>query len=387
MENFIFHNATKILFGKDTEHKVGQEIKAYGKKILFIYGSGSIKKTGLYDNITKSLKEERVSFVELAGVKPNPRLGLVEEGINICIKENIGAILAVGGGSVIDTAKAIGIGAKYQGNVWDFFEGKAQIKSTIPVGVILTIPAAGSETSKTTVITNEVGGYKRSVSDNFIRPKFAILNPELTYSISNKQTAAGSVDIISHVFERYFTNVNNVDLTDKLCEAVLKTLIKNIPVVLNEPENYAARAEIMWAGTLAHNDLLDTGRIGDWGSHMIAHEISGLYDMTHGATLSIVFPAWMKYVYKNNIMRFVQFAQRVWNVEPDYYDLDTTALKGIEKTKEFFKDTGLPISLTEANVPFDRIDELAIKCTEGGPVGNFARLRKEDVMGILKLAQ
>ncbi len=386
MENFIFQNETKIIFGKNTEKGVEKEILEYGKKILLHYGGGSIKRTGLYNTVVKSLKEADIDFIELSGVKPNPRLSLVKKGIEICKEKDIDLILAVGGGSVIDSAKAIAAGAKYEGDVWDFFEGKDKPKEVIPIGVILTIPATGSETSDTTVITNEDGYYKRAFSDNILRPKFAILNPELTYTLPSYQTAAGGVDIMSHVFERYFTNTKNVDLTDRLCEAALKTMIKNIPLALENPTNYAARAEIMWTGTIAHNGLLGTGRIEDWGSHMIAHELSGIYDLTHGAALSIIFPAWMRYVYGCNTNRFLQYASRVWNLDVDFEDNTKTILKSIEVTKNFFKSLGMPTSLKDANIPDDRIEEMAEKCTEKGPVGNFKKLYKKDVIEIFRLA-
>lgn len=386
MENFIFQNETKIIFGKDTELEVGVEVSGYGKKILFHYGGGSIKRTGLYDKVVQALKDNAVSFIELSGVKPNPRISLVKEGIELCKRENIDFILAVGGGSVIDSAKAIAAGVKYSGDVWDFFEGKAEVKEAIPIGTILTIPATGSETGDTTVITNEDGWYKRALSHPTLRPKFAILNPELTFTLPDYQTAAGGVDIISHVFERYFTNTPNVDLTDRLCEATLKCMIKNLPIALEKPDNYAARAEIMWAGTIAHNGLLGTGRAEDWASHMIGHEISAIYDLTHGATLSIVFPAWMEYVYLENIDRFVQYSTRVWNVEMDYDNPERTALEGIRKTKEFFKKIGMPTSLSEANIPGDKIEEMAEKCVLSGPVGNIKKLYKDDVIKILEMA-
>lgn len=314
MENFQFQNETKIIFGKHTELEVAKEVSKYSKKVLLHYGGGSIKKIGLYDKVVQSLNDNDISFIELSGVKPNPQLSLVKEGINICKKENIDFILAVGGGSVIDSGKAIAAGVKYSGEVWDFYEGKAEVGEIIPIGTILTIPATGSETGDATILTNEEGWYKRALSHPNLRPKFAILNPELTFTLPSYQTAAGGVDIMSHVFERYFTNTLDVDLTDKLCEGTLKSIIKNVPIALEEPDNYAARAEIMWAGTIAHNGLLGTGRVEDWSSHMIAHEISAIYDLTHGATLSIVFPAWMEYVYLDNINRFAQFAMRVWGL-------------------------------------------------------------------------
>lgn len=387
MKNFIFRSATKIIFGKDTENQVGAEAARYGNKILLHYGGGNIKKYGLYDRVLKSLKDANLEVIELGGVHPNPRLSMVRKGIDICRKEKIDSILAVGGGSVIDSAKAIAIGMPYNGDIWDFYAGKAVVDKTIPVGVVLTISAAGSEASNSSVITNEEGLYKRGLTSDFLRPEFAILNPEITYTLSPYQTACGIVDIMAHVMERYFTKVQNVDLTDRLCEATLKAVISNAPVVLREPENYNARAEIMWAGTIAHNDLLSTGRIGDWASHGISHELSGIYDIAHGAALSIVFPAWMKYVYKEDPERFAQFASRVWDVEPDFRDIGKTVLEGIKRLEGFYKRIGLPTTLRGANIPCDRLEEMAEKCTERGPRGNFVPLKKDDVLEILKLAK
>lgn len=387
MENFVFQCTTKVIFGRGTESNVGKEVKKHTSKILLHYGSGSIKKYGLYDTVIKSLEEEGIKIIELSGVKPNPRLSLVKEGIKICRENKIDFILAVGGGSVIDSAKAISIGVPYSGDVWDFFSGKAEARKSLPVGVILTIPAAGSEASKYLVITNEEGWHKKVYFNEIIRPKFAILNPELTFTLPPYQTAAGAVDIISHVMERYFTEVQHVDLTDRLCEATLKTVIKNTPIVLREPDNYNARAEIMWAGTIAHNDLLDTGRIKDFGSHRIENVISGIYDVTHGAGLSVIFPAWMKYVYKYNVERFAQFAVRVWNVDPCFESLEELALEGIKRLVNFFKEISLPTTLEELNISDERFDEIASRCTELGPVGNLKKLYKNDVVSILKLAQ
>jgi hypothetical protein len=276
-----------------------------------------------------------VEFIELGGVQPNPRLSLVKQGIELCRKHNIDFILAVGGGSVIDSAKAIAVGVPYEGDVWDFYSGKAVPEKALPVGVVLTIPAAGSEASKSSVITNEDGWYKRGLNVEIIRPKFAIMNPEITFTLPPYQTACGAADIMAHVMERYFTHQKDVDFTDRLCEATLKTIIKNVPIVLEEPENYQARAEIMWASTIAHNDLLSTGRIGDWASHAIEHELSGIYDVPHGAGLAVVFPAWMKYVYKEDVDRFVQFATRVWDVEMDFSNPERTALEGIYRLTQF----------------------------------------------------
>ena len=387
MENFTFRNTTKIIFGKDAESRVGVEAARYGNKILLHYGGGSIKKYGLYDRILKSLKDAGLEIIELGGVQPNPRLSLVKRGIDICRKEKIEFILAIGGGSTIDSAKAIAVGIPYNGDVWDFFTKKVVVEKVIPVGVILTIPAAGSESSSNSVITNEEGLYKRVVGSDMLRPRFAILNPEITYTLPPNQTVCGVSDIMAHIMERYFTTVKDVDLTDRLCEATLRTVINNTPIVLEEPENYSARAEIMWASTIAHNDLLSTGRIGDWASHGIEHELSGIYDIPHGAGLSAIFPAWMKYVYRKDPERFAQFAVRVWNVEPDFRDVEKTALEGIKRLKNFYREIGLPITLKEMNIAYDRLEEMAEKCTEEGPRGNFVRLDKNDVLEILKLAR
>lgn len=387
MQNFVFQNATKIIFGKDTEKEIGKETAPFGKKVLLHFGGGSIKQSGLYDTVVTSLKEHNIEIYELGGVKPNPRVSLVREGIAICKEHNVDLILAVGGGSVIDSAKAIAAGVNYDGDVWDFFTGKASVTNCLPIGVVLTIPAAGSETSAGTVITNEDGLYKRSTGHETMRPKFAILNPVLTYTLPPYQTACGITDMIAHILERYFTTQKNVELTDRLCEATLKTIIHNAHTVIEQPENYDARAEIMWAGTIAHNDSLSTGRIGDWASHDIEHEISGIYDVAHGAGLAIVFPAWMKYVYRNDLNRFAQFAHRVWDVEIDLHDIEKTALAGIKKTQQFFSSIGMPITLKEANIGPEHIEEMAKKATERWPLGNFVKLHEQDVAQILHLAK
>ena len=386
MRDFEFLSPTKIIFGRNSEAKVGREVKNYSRKILLHYGKGSIIRTGLYDRVVKSLKEEGIDFIELGGVQPNPRVSLVREGIEICRKNGINFILAIGGGSVIDSSKAIAVGVPYSGDVWDFYAGKMEPKTALPVGVVLTIPAAGSEASKSSVITNEDGWYKRSINTEIIRPRFAIMNPEVTFTLPPYQTACGAADIMAHVMERYFTNDKGVNFTDRLCEATLKTVIYNVPIVLKKPDDYDARAQIMWASTIAHNDLLSTGRTGDWASHGIEHELSGIYDIPHGAGLAIVFPAWMKYVYKHNIERFIQFAINVWNVEPNFESPERIALEGVERLKRFFKDIGLPTSLSEANIGEDRLEEMATKATERGELGEFVKLKKEDVLNILRSA-
>lgn len=386
MLNFEFHNATKIIFGKDTQHLVGREVKAHTNKILLHYGSGSIKKTGLYDQIIDRLKAEGIEIIELSGVKPNPRLSLVREGIEICRKHQIDFILAVGGGSPIDSAKAIAAGVPYPGDVWDLFIGKGSIQQALKVGVILTIPAAGSEASTASVITNEEGWYKRAIGHNLLRPVFSILNPELTFTLPDYQTAAGITDMMAHIMERYFTTVTHVDLTDRLCEATLRSIIQNARKVFKDPNNYDARAEIMWAGTIAHNDLLGTGRQDDWATHGIEHELSGIYDLTHGAGLAIIFPAWIKYVYHVQPERFAQFAARVWDVECDFYNQEAMIMEGISKLKSFFSEIGMPVSLSEVDIDASRFDEMANKAVEKGPMGSFKKLNKDDVLKILELA-
>jgi alcohol dehydrogenase len=389
MENFIFNNPTKIIFGRGTEQQVGQEVARYSHKILLHYGGGSIKASGLYDTVVKSLKENKVEFVELAGVKPNPRLSLVYEGIRICREQKIGFILAVGGGSVIDSAKAIASGVPYDGDVWDFYIGKAVVEQALPVGTILTIPAAGSESSTGTVITKEEDNLKRAFDSDYIYPRFSILNPELAFTVPAFQAACGGADIMAHLMERYFTNAHPVELTDRLIEGALKTIINNLPVVLAEPRNYDAWAEVMWTGTVAHNNLLNTGRIGDWASHKIEHELSGMYDIAHGAGLAMVIPAWMKYVYNHDLNRFVRFAVQVWNVENDYFNPEKTALEGISRLERFWESAGLAVRLSAAGIDDKHFEEMANGCTNNGgrAIGRFVALQQKDVVAIYKLAQ
>lgn len=388
MNNFSFQNATKIIFGKGTEESVGEETKLHASKILLHYGGGSIKQSGLYDRVTASLKKSGVAFVELAGVKPNPRLSLVKEGIKICRDNGINFILAVGGGSVIDSAKAIAVGVPYSGDVWDFYDGKGTPKEALKVATVLTIPAAGSEASPSSVISDDEKQLKRGLTVELIRPVFSIMNPELTYTLPAYQTACGAADIMAHIMERYFTNTTDVELTDRLCEATMKTLINNVSQILKKPDDYASRAEVMWTGCIAHNDILGTGRDGDWGSHMIEHEISAIYDVAHGAGLAVVFPAWMKYVYKHNVNRFVQFASRVFNVEIDFNNPEKPALEGIRRLEMFFESIGLPVRLSQMNIKEDKISEMAAKSSQNDSfaVGNFVKLKTSDVAEILKLA-
>ena len=371
------------------ELQAGAETALHAKKVLLHYGGGSVKKSGLYDRVKKALSDAGVEIVELGGAQPNPRLKLVKEGIALCREKGIEFILAVGGGSVIDSAKAIAVGVPYSGEVWDFYDGKAVPQNALPVGVILTIPAAGSESSPSSVITNDDGAFKRGLTVELIRPVFAIMNPVLTFTLPAYQTACGAADIMAHIMERYFTNTTHVEFTDRLCEAGLKTIISNVHDVLKNPEDYGARAEVMWTGSVAHNDLFGTGREGDWASHMIEHEISGIYDVAHGAGLAVVFPAWMKYVYKHNVQRFVQFANRVWNVDIDHENPERTALEGINRLERFFTSIGLPVTLPQLGVKDDRFDEMAKKCTRNDSftVGGFVKLKSNDVHEILKLAK
>jgi len=387
LENFIFKNETKIIFGKGTENTVGKEILKYGKKVMFHYGGGSIKKSGLYEKIMKSLNESGLNVFELGGVKPNPVLGLVREGIKICRENDIDFILSAGGGSVIDSAKTIAMGVNYEGDIWDFFEGKANLESAIPTGVILTIPAAGSESSVVTVITNEEGLIKRGFHSSMLLPKFAILNPELTFTLPVFQIACGAADILAHTFERYFTQSKNVDLTDRMCEGLMKSVIYNSKIAINDPGNYDAMAELMWAATIAHNGILGTGRIEDWASHKFGHELSALYGITHGASLAVMFPAWMKFVYKYNIERFAQFAVRVFNIDANFNDEERLALAGIKELENFFRDIGLPTTLKELNVPSDNFELMAGKAVVRGTIGNFIKINKEDAVKIFELAK
>jgi alcohol dehydrogenase YqhD (iron-dependent ADH family) len=387
MENFRFHNSTEIIFGKETENSAGSEIKKYAGTVLLHYGGDTIKKIGLYEKVIRSLKNEGIKYFELSGVEPNPTLTKIYEGIKICRDNDIKFILAIGGGSVIDSAKAIAIGVPFEGDVWDFFMGKAKPKDAIALGVILTVPAAGSESSVVTVIKNEKTLMKKGLHCHMMLPKFAILNPELTFSISAFQTACGAADILAHVMERYFTQTKKADLTDRLCEGTMRCVIENTPIVLANPKDYDSRAEIMWASTIAHNGILGTGRVEDWGSHKLGHELGAVYGVAHGASLAVIFPAWMKYVYKYNIKRFVQFADRVWGIDPCFGTEEEVALKGIGSLVQFHREIMLPVTLKELGITDDRFAEMAEKELQWGTIGNFVKLNKEDIINIFKIAK
>lgn len=387
MNNFTFYAPTYFDFGRGTEQHVGMRIKQFGgTNVLLHYGGGSIKRSGLYDRVAKCLEDEGIPYGELGGVQPNPRSGLVYEGIDMCRSGGYDFILAVGGGSVIDSAKAIAAGTCYEGDFWDFYTKKAEIKKALPVGTILTIAAAGSEGSTNTVITNEKTGFKKGAGSDVLRPRFSILNPELTCTLPPYQTAAGATDIMIHICERYFSNTEEVEITDRLCEAVLKTMIYETPRVIRDTDHYEARANIMWAGMLAHNNVCGVGRVQDWASHHIEHELSALYDVTHGAGLAVIAPAWMRYVLTINPHKLVQFAERVWDIPPQQTE-EQTALKGIEAFEAFLKSIGMPLTFAEIGASGKDIDTLTQKLLEGKETeGNYVKLAAEDVKKIYHYA-
>ncbi|GAA0180402.1 iron-containing alcohol dehydrogenase [Clostridium sediminicola] len=386
MENFTFKSATKIIFGKDAENTVGEHVIKHSRKVLIHYGGDYLKEFGILDRIIKSLEKNGVECVVLDGVVPNPRLSLVYKGIEICKKENIDFVLAIGGGSAIDSSKAIALGTKYDGDVWDFYSGKATPKEALKVGTILTIPGSGSEMSESSIITNEEKNLKCGIDCELIVPEFSILNPEMCYTIPPYFMSCGIADILSHLFERYFTPTKSSVLSDYLLEGAMKAILEVGPKMKKEPKNYDNCAEIMWLATVSHNGMLDAGRITDWASHRIEHEISALYDITHGAGMAIIFPAWMKYVKNVNIDRFVQLATRVFGVENEN-NKEIVVEKGIACLEEFFKSLGLKITLTEAGIPVDRFEEMEIKAIGNSDhIGNFKQLKKGDIVEILKLA-
>lgn len=389
MENFNFHSPTEFVFGKGRENGCGIYVKKYGgHKVLVHFGSGSVVRSGLLDRIKASLEKEGVPYVLLGGVQPNPRDTKVYEGIELCRREGIDLILAVGGGSVIDSAKAIAIGVPYKGDFWDFYSGKAVPEAALPVGTVLTIAAAGSEGSGDSVITKEDGMWKRGTGSTLLRPKFSIMNPELTCTLPAYQTACGATDIMAHVFERYFTNTPEVEITDRLCEAVLLTMVNETPCVIKDPNNYDARANIMWAGTVAHTNICGVGREQDWNSHGIEHELSGLYDCAHGAGLAVVMPSWMEYVMKHDVNRFANMAVRVFGVAMDENNPENTAFEGIKAFRRFLHDIGMPINFIEIGAKEEDIPVLVEKfgLGETGRTGGFVQLSSEDVKAILKIA-
>lgn len=391
MLNFDFHNPTRIIFGKDTQKQIGALLKPHARKVLLHYGGSSIKKSGLYDTVIASLKESDVDFVELGGVVPNPRLSLVHEGIALCKKENVDLILAVGGGSVIDSAKAIAIGFYYEGDVWEVYEQRKPTSRALPVATVLTIPAAGSEASDSTVVTNEEKQMKLGYGSRCLRPLLSVMNPELFFTLPKNQIANGVADMMSHIFERYFTNTEHTDLTDGLCETTLKTIMKNALLVSADPRNYDAWCQVGFGGTVAHNDLLGLGRAQDWACHGMEHELSAIYDVAHGAGLAVLTPSWMKYVYKTNINMFVQFAVNVMGVEGSYRDPDAIVLEGIARLRGFFVKMGLPSTLSELGIGKDKLELMARKASGEAygaehPLGGLKKLYWQDVLEIYKLS-
>ncbi len=387
MENFNFYSPTEFVFGKDRAVEAGHFVKKYGgSKVLIHYGGGSAVKSGLIGKVKKSLDEAGVKYCELGGVQPNPRDTLVYKGIDLCRAEGVDFILAVGGGSVIDSAKAIAIGVPYDGDFWDMYSGKP-VGKALPVATVLTIAAAGSEGSGDSVITKEDGMLKRGTGSDLLRPKFSIMEPTLTQTLPAYQTACGATDIMAHVFERYFTNTTEVEITDRLCEAVLLTMIKETPRVIADPDNYEARANIMWAGTVAHTNICGVGRQQDWNSHGLEHELSGLYDVAHGAGLAVIMPAWMEYVHKHNVMRFCQMATRVFGCQMNFEDPEATALEGIHRFRAFLKSIGMPINFTELGAREEDIPALVEKFGIGdGRTGGFMQLDAHDITEIYKIA-
>jgi len=388
MQNFTYCNKTKIIFGRGTENQIGSETAVYAKRILLHHSGGFATRSGLINKVKESLKNAGVEWTELTGVLPNPRLSLVKKGIELVRNEKLEMIIAVGGGSAIDSAKAIAFGSEYEGDVWDFFERKKSPEKALPVGAIVTIPAAGSESSTSCVITNEEGPWKRGVNTPLNRPVFSILNPELTFSLPAYQTACGITDMMAHIMERYFTREPHVELTDELCEGTLRTIIRNGRKIFSGGEdNYDARAEIMWAGAIAHNSLLDTGRTGDWASHALDHELSALYDIAHGAGLAVIFPAWIKYnIAEDSQARFARFAEKVWGVDGAFYDYKQAALEGVLRMENFFRSIGMPVRLSEAKIDTARIQEMAKRVVHFGPIGQYRKLDEKDAEAIYRLA-
>ncbi len=387
MNDFNFYSPTEFVFGRGREKECGAYVKKYGgTRVLLHYGGSSAARSGLLGRVKASLDTCGVQYCELGGVQPNPRDSLVYKGIDLARKEKVDFILAVGGGSVIDSAKAIAMGVPYEGDFWDFYSGK-QPEKALPVATVLTIAAAGSEGSGDSVITKEDGMLKRGAGSDLIRPRFSVMNPELTQTLPAYQTACGATDIMAHVFERYFTNTKEVEITDRLCEAVLLTMIKETPRVIADPDNYEARANIMWAGTVAHTNIVGVGREQDWNSHGIEHELSALYDCAHGAGLAVIMPAWMEYVYKHNVRRFCQMATRVFGQQMDYEKPEETALKGITAFRYFLRSIGMPINFAELGAKEKDIPLLVEKFGLGdGRTGGFVHLSSEDIAAIYKIA-
>ena len=392
MKDFNFYAPTRVVFGRESEAKLPELIRQYGgTKVLIHYGGGSARRYGLLDKVEQMLHDADIDFVELGGVVPNPLLSKVKEGIGLCCREGVDFILAVGGGSVIDSSKAIAYGVPYEGDVWDFWDGKAVPQTSLPVGVILTIPAAGSEMSSSTVITQDEGMLKRGFNSDLCRCKFAIMNPERTYTLPPYQTAAGATDIMMHTMERYFSKYEDATLTDAIAEALLRTVKDAVFEVLKNPEDYRNRANIMWASSLSHNDLTECGTEKDFAVHKLEHELSGLFGVTHGAGLAALWGSWARYVMDKHLSRFVQFAVNVMGVTNDFSDPRATALRGIEAIERFFQQIGMPTSipaLIGRKATDEEIETLVAKCSRGGKItlGAMEILKTPDMTAIYRLA-
>ncbi|MBP5176200.1 MAG: iron-containing alcohol dehydrogenase [Treponema sp.] len=390
--DFNYFAPTKVVFGKNTEEKVADLVKEFGgKKVLIHYGGGSVIRSGLMQRVTDLLDKAGIAYVKLGGAVPNPHLGLVYEGIELCKKEGVDFLLAVGGGSAIDSAKAIGYGLMNEGDVWDFYDSKRKATACMPLGVILTLAATGSEMSDSSVITKEEGLVKRGYSSDFCRPRFAILNPELTMTLPDYQTACGCTDIMMHTMERYFTNGGNMELTDSMAEALLRTVKENARILVRDPKNYDARAEVMWAGSLSHNGLTGCGNDGgDWMTHKLEHELGGLYDVAHGAGLAAIWGSWARYVYKNCLPRFKRYALNVMGVANSGSD-EEIALKGIEAMEDFYREIKMPTNLRElgVNATEDDLRLMAHKCAVGvnGGKGSARFLKEDDMYEIYKMSR
>jgi alcohol dehydrogenase YqhD (iron-dependent ADH family) len=391
MFGFRYFTPTKVVFGKDTEYQVADLVKEFGgTKVLIHYGGGSVVRSGLLARVTKCLDEAGIAYITLGGAVPNPHLSLVYEGIELCRKEGVDFLLAVGGGSAIDSAKAMGYGLANGGDVWDFYDYKRKAEGSVPLGVILTIAATGSEMSDSSVITKEEGLVKRGYSSDYGRPKFAILNPDLTMTLPDYQTACGCTDIMMHTMERYFTNGGNMEITDALAEGLLRTVKEQAKILAKDPGNYDARAEVMWAGSLSHNGLTGCGNDGgDWMTHKLEHELGGLYNVAHGAGLAAIWGSWARYVYKNCLPRFKRFAINVMGVADEGTD-EEIALRGIEAMEDFYREIKMPTNLRELGVKATEEDLklMAHKCAVGvnGGMGSARFLREEDMLAIFRMS-
>ncbi|KHD85402.1 iron-containing alcohol dehydrogenase [Bacillus ginsengihumi] len=384
MNSFTFHNPTELIFGKGQLSQLENKIDQLGSKILLVYGGGSIKKSGLYDKLQTIFQKKNCEIVELAGVEPNPRLSTVHKGIEFIREHKLNWILAVGGGSVIDASKAMAVGALYDGDVWDFYERKAVAKDALPLGTILTLSATGSEMNRGSVVTNWETKQKHGAGTTF--PTFSILDPENTFTVPKNQTVYGISDTLSHTFEQYFSHTPEIPLQTGLAETIMKTVIGNAKKALDNPEDYDARANLMLSSTLALNGLLAMGVETDWATHSIEHAVSAVYDIPHGGGLAIIFPNWMKYVYKEDVSRFKRFAIEVWDVSPEGKSDEEIALAGIEAVRNFFNEIGAPSRLADYNIGDDQLKVMAKKALPFGPIGNFKKLSEEDVYEILKMS-